>query len=72
MPSAFAQAAASRSESDEVYLYGIITAWTRLGAQRVDRHRRAERRIDAAGEAQHDAGKAVVVDIVAQAHHAAR
>ena len=40
--------------------------------KRVDRHRGAKRRIDAAREAEHDARKAVVLDIVAQAHHAGR
>ena len=40
------------------------------GAQRVDGHGGAERRIDAAGEAEHDAGKPVVLDVIAQAHHA--
>ena len=43
-----------------------------LRAQRVDRHRRAQSRIDAARQAEHDAGKAVVLDIVAQAHDAGR
>ncbi len=42
------------------------------GAERIDRHRRAKRRVDAAREAQHHAGEAVVVDIVAKAHHAGR
>ena len=41
-----------------------------LGAERIDRHRRAQRGIDAAGQAEHDAGKAVLVDVVAQAQHA--
>ena len=36
-----------------------------LGPERVDRHRGAEGGVDAAGEAEHDARKAVVVDIVA-------
>ena len=40
--------------------------------QRIDRHRRAERRIDAARQAQHDAGKAILLDIFAQAQHAGR
>ena len=43
-----------------------------LRAQRIDRHRRAQRGIDAAGQAQHHAGKAVLVDVVAQAQHAGR
>ena len=41
-----------------------------LRPQRIDRHRRAQRGIDAAGEADDDAGKAVLVDIVAHAEHA--
>ena len=41
-----------------------------LGAERIDRHRRAQRGIDAAGEAEHDALEAVLVDVVAQAEHA--
>ncbi len=40
--------------------------------KRIDRHRRRESRIDAAREAEHDPGKAVVLDIIAQAHHAGR
>ena len=43
-----------------------------LGAERVDRHRRAERQVDAAREAEHHAGEAVLVDIVAQAQDAGR
>ena len=39
-----------------------------LGAERVDSHRRDHRRVDAAGQPEHDAGKAVLVDVVAQAH----
>ena len=39
-------------------------------AERVHRHRRAESRVDAARKPEHDAGKAVVVDIVAQAQDA--
>ena len=41
-----------------------------LGAQRIGRHRGAQRGIDAAGQPEHHALKAVLVDIVAQAEHA--
>ncbi len=40
-----------------------------LGAQRIDRDAQRQRRIDAAGESQHHARKAVLVDIVARALH---
>ena len=43
-----------------------------VGTERVDRHRGAERRIDAAGEPEHHARKAVLVDIVAKPEHAGR
>ena len=43
-----------------------------LSTERVDRHRRAQSRIDAAGKAEHDTRKAVVLDIVAQTHDAGR
>ena len=35
----------------------------------VDRHRQHERRVDAAGEAEQDAGKLVLADVIAHAHH---
>ena len=50
--------------------YGSMIAVHALAAQRVDRERRAQRGIDAARQAEHDAGKAVLVDVVAQAQHA--
>ena len=40
-----------------------------LRPQRVHRNRRRQRRVDAARHAQHDAGEAVLVDIVAERHH---
>ena len=43
-----------------------------LGSERVDRHRRAQRRIDPARQAEHNSGKAVLIDVVAQARHACR
>ena len=43
-----------------------------IGAERIDRDRRAERGIDAAGNAEQHAGKAVLADVVAQAEHAGR
>ena len=43
-----------------------------LRAQRIDRNRRTQRRVDAAGDAQQHAGKSVLADIVAQAQHASR
>ena len=39
-------------------------------AQRVHRHRRGDGRIDAAGKAEHDAGEAGLVDVVAEPHDA--
>ena len=51
---------------------GQHDAMDALLAERIDRHHRADRRIDAAGEAEHDAGKAVLVDVVAQALHAGK
>ena len=38
-----------------------------LGAERVDRDQRDQRRVDPAGEAEHDALEAVLLDVVAQA-----
>ena len=40
-----------------------------VGAQRIDRDAQGQRRIDAAGESQHDPRKAVLVDVVARALH---
>ena len=36
-----------------------------FGPERIDRHRRAERRVDSARQPEHDSGKAVLIDIVA-------
>ena len=41
-----------------------------LGAERIDGHGDAERRVDAAGKSEHHAGEAVLVHIVAQAEDA--
>ncbi len=43
-----------------------------VGAERVDRDRRAQRGIDAAGDAEQYAGKSVLADVVAQAQHTGR
>ena len=43
-----------------------------LGAQRVGGHRRADRGVDAARQAEHNTGETVLFDIVAQAEHAGR
>ena len=57
----------------EAFLRGVARrhhhAAHALGSQRIDRHRRGQRRIDAARKPQHDAGKAVLVHVIAQAQH---
>ena len=40
-----------------------------FGSERIDGDRRRQRRIDAAGEPEHDAGEAVLGDVVAQPEH---
>ena len=46
---------------------GMTTQVDALGAERVDGDQRDQRRVDAAGERQHDALEAVLLDVVAQA-----
>ena len=41
-----------------------------VGAKRIHRHHRAQRRVDAAGQAQHHALEAALLDVVAQPQHA--
>ena len=68
---AHAQRLGDRGRVRQAFLGGVAIgqhdAMDAPGTQRIDGHRRGDRRIDAAGEAEHDAGKAVLVDVVAQA-----
>ena len=72
MPSAFASLAASSSETCAVKPERQHHAANLIGAERIDRDRRTQRGIDAAGNAEQHAGKAVLADVVAQAQHAGR
>ena len=40
-----------------------------IGAERIDGDRQRQRRIDAAGQPEHDAGEAMLADVVAHAEH---
>jgi hypothetical protein len=71
---AHAERAGDRGGIVERFLRGVAErqhhAAHALGAERIGRHRRAQRRIDAAGKTEHDALEAVLVDVIAQPEHA--
>ena len=62
-----ASSAASLTEWSDEYADGIATVWTASAPERVDRDRRDQRRVDAAGQAQRDRAEAVLAHVVAGA-----